>query len=1121
MTEPLTIRLFGVPQILIGGKPPQTMPTRKGMLLLAMLAVNRARPMDRSALAYDLWGDTTEARARRNLNTEIWRLRAILGDAILSDAKTVGFSPELSCRIDIMEFESVDDSSGIEALEAALSAYRGEFLGGLYDDWAILKREHYRDRYIHYLDRAARLYQSSFMPQKAIGAIKSILQCNPIHEESHQRLMRLYMETGDHVAAVRQYRQCADILKRELELQPLPETQALYEWVLKQSRQAADSFAALQPGRVYVGREDYLRLLEKQWAELKPGQARSVVITGESGIGKTRLVEHWLAGIGSRAIVLKGHCHETNRRISYHPILEMLKNGIALYGAAELERLPAAVLRDINLLSPVSFPGQAVETKPEAASSFAREQSMFSLARGLKAWSDRETPLLVFLDDAQWADDETLDLLSTLREDGDVPVFLIVTHRPEPLALADARRMDARIGKLDDFSIALNPLTRRETVELIRRMGGMSEAPREFGERIYAETEGNPLFIVESLKGLFDTGHLSTNAEGAWTASVEKPLGSLTRLPLSNSLRDAIQKRVERLGLHQRNLLAAASVIGSEFDRSALVSVSGMKTADFDEALPSLLRSGLIAQAGGGYRFTHVKIQETILASLSDETRKALHSKAALHFESLPEYYGKSESLALHYFHAGGFNKALDYYERAGEREMSLHAYKVASFHFESAAGLCSPAGMEERRFPLLMKRYLCLWTVESDHDLLQEILEQAKEDAEVTGRADYLAQVCFYRGVNLVSRGIWDEGSGELKRALEFSIRAGLAEFEMKARLELANIHGHNLEFRDASDHAQAGLEIARRLGNFHMEARARWEIAEFNESITGQAEVGSQIANEAMQKDAVELLIEMGSSCVGSLYYAGNFGGALELGERILEYGRGRGLTSVLGRSVQRVLARVYCEIGEYERAASLASESLRLSRLSGYLYGQMRSLTCLGVSHAGLEQLDEALSGLNRAANLCEGIGSKGDLLTIKLATAALLIQFSDAAHLEAAESLLGEVKAGARESASAEIEASALSHLAQVCLMRGRLQESLRLSESAVHVLENNPRRAILPAPLAYFIRARALHAAGEGRHREPLALARRNLYCRAMTLPRGLRRVFLRGVPLNRAILSMR
>jgi DNA-binding SARP family transcriptional activator len=194
MTDQLTIYFFGVPKILIEGRGAERQPAHKGMLLLAILTTNRGRPMDRTALAYDLWGDVPESRARRNLNTEIWRLRQIMGEAILSETTTVSFSPVEKCRIDIEEFETVDDSSGIESLEAALAVYQGEFLSGYYEDWAVVRREYYQDRYIQYLDRAARLYQSSSTTQKAVEAMKVILQYNPIHEESHQRLMRFNPE---------------------------------------------------------------------------------------------------------------------------------------------------------------------------------------------------------------------------------------------------------------------------------------------------------------------------------------------------------------------------------------------------------------------------------------------------------------------------------------------------------------------------------------------------------------------------------------------------------------------------------------------------------------------------------------------------------------------------------------------------------------------------------------------------------------------------------------------------------------------------------------------------------------------------------------------------------------
>jgi DNA-binding SARP family transcriptional activator len=177
----LEIRLFGSPQVIVDGKPQSKIPTRKCVLLLARLVLNASKPQDRNALAFELWPDVPEARARRNLNTEVWRLRQALGEIIVADAKSVQFLPQADYFVDAISFESVAADASIEELEKAIASYHGDFIAGYYEDWVLVKREFYQDRLMRYLDQCARHYQSNSSPRKAIDFIRRILSYNPLN----------------------------------------------------------------------------------------------------------------------------------------------------------------------------------------------------------------------------------------------------------------------------------------------------------------------------------------------------------------------------------------------------------------------------------------------------------------------------------------------------------------------------------------------------------------------------------------------------------------------------------------------------------------------------------------------------------------------------------------------------------------------------------------------------------------------------------------------------------------------------------------------------------------------------------------------------------------------------
>ena len=1121
----LEIRLFGSPQVIVDGKSQSKIPTRKSVLLLARLVLNPSKPQDRNALAFDLWPDVPEARARRNLNTEVWRLKQVLGETIVADSKSVRFNHDPECVVDVQGFESVTPDASIEKFEQAIANYHGEFLAGYYDDWVLVKRESYQDCLLQYLDQCARHYQSHSSPRKAIEYVRRILFYNPLHEESHQRLMRLFVQAGDYASAIQQYRQCMELLERELGLKPMPETEALFQRIARETQiQTAQPSPIVQPERVFVGRGDAVRELNLKWAEVLQGRMQSVIVTGESGIGKTRLVEHWLEGIRHRGILLRGRCYEVDQRVPFRPITEMFRSAVQEYGDDGLKSLSATVKNEIGRVIPELRLNPLKTDSAELPPAQAHERSVNSLARGLCAWSSPEKPLVVFLDDMQWADDETMDVVRALFSGGDdLPMFLIATHRPDPLTVVADRSQ--RLTEVESATLTLDPLSRGEVAEMIRKMGNLSDAPQEFAEHIFAETEGNPLFIVESLRGLFDSGHLSTNADGIWSVSLDRPLSGLPRLPLSSNVRQTILKRVERLNADQRELLALAAVIGKGFDVLFLQSITGMTEAAIQDALAGLSRYGLIRETSASTRFdfSHVKIQEVLFATMTDSKRRDLHLQVARYLEAgaVDESSKPFEQLAYHFQQGGDEKKALDYYAEAGEQAMEIHAYKVGVEDFASAVSLCKDSESLAMRFELRMKLYTCQWTIESDHEKLQTILDEARKDAEQIGKVENLARVYFFIGINLVSRGSWGEARETLQRSLEFSIESGLLDCEMQARIELANIHGHLLQNEEALQHATEGLRIARRLQDFRMEGRARWDILERSATPAELAQEGLSIIDEAIQKGAIELIIDLGSESVGVLWRAGNLGGAISLGERILEYGRQRGIEKPLIRSVQRALSRVYCEIGEYEHAHELAQGSLRESRLSKYRYGEMRALVCLASSNAALGNLEEALTGFRRASDLCAQIGSKTDSLVIRLATASALVWFGDAQRILTTELLLREIVMDSRTLGSIPTEVLALSYLSRIYLSANRIEEALQATESVLEIVEGANQKNFPPEPLVYFHYFLALHHARDATAASHLRRARDLLCRRAATLPPRLRRSFLRRVPLHFAIAKTR
>ena len=1118
----LEIHLLGSVPVLDEEKLLPPFPTQRSRELFASLAARPNYPHPRSTLAGSLWPEKSEDKARASLNTELWRVRQVLGTAdknleLTREAVALNIPVD---QVDIHKFRALAKRGDVSSLKEAVELYRGEFLEGCYADWCLLEREQLLDLLRGALEGLLRHHELRGELTEAISFAKRLNAFDPLREEFHRALMRLYVALGDRPAALAQFQACQAILKRELGIPPMPETEALFRKITKLFEGSESPRSVVQPGKAFVGRSRALQWLDDAWLRLKSGQARALIVLGEAGIGKTRLIEHWLSHLEGQAVVLRGRCDETRRQEAFHPVREMLRGAAQGFGAAALETLPKTLLTELSNLAPdlrerLPHAGVAVPLPPAQA----RERLMQALALGLRAYAERDRPLVLFFDDLQWADTESLDLVAAgLQGDEEHPVLLVASYRPDALDKVASGALDQFVRRLGADSFSLEPLSREETVDLIRALGRLSDSPGRFAEQIYAETEGNPLFIVETLRGLFDAGYLAEGADGAWAIPLDRQRAEAARLPLPASLREVIRKRVERLTANQKRLLAVAAIIGREFHLETLRAISEMEASACGDALRLLLRNGLVEETQGGYAFSHVRVQEFLLDELNENERRGLHLQTARFLESKTDR--PVERLAHHYRQAGEAGRALEFLEQAGERDMRLRAYKTAAAHFESALPLCEREQDAPVRLRILMNLYQCNWATAADHLRMGRILEEAQRIAETGGESEQIVSTRYYRALNMISRGQWEEARPLMEDALERAIAGRHLEFEMRARQELSNLMQYMGRSGEAKEHTRKSLALARKLKDVRAEGRARWDLASFELDAQGQAKIALQIMERAFKTNTPALLIEIGSSIVSVMLRAGNPGAALAQAERLLAFGREQGIHTFV-KTVQRAQARVLCEIGRYETALQLAKESLAASRLTGYRYGEMRALTCMGMGDAGLGYFDEALRDLASAAKMCEQMNSKMDLDFARAEIASILLRRGDAAHFPIAESIALQILAGGFDNDLRSWHVTALACLARIRLADGHLEEARQYSAQAVTLMESGKNRDFSPDPRVYFAHFATLRTLDDEAARDFLQRARVTLYCRARTLPSRLRRDYLRRVPAHREICAAR
>jgi DNA-binding SARP family transcriptional activator len=240
--------------------------TREIQKLLAYLLIQRHRAHPRDVLASVFWADCSQEKARRALNTALWRLKKALepegisaGTYLVSaQSGEVGFNSESQYWLDVEVFEQETtsvisyssqavDAPNVQALEGILELYKGELLEGLYDDWALRERERIRALYLKSLIYLMQYYKFHGLNEKASVYGQQILNLDPIREDIHREMMKLYLENGQRALAARQYGICQLTLAKELGISPMDETQILYAQIFPEAHKSQSSFASEEP----------------------------------------------------------------------------------------------------------------------------------------------------------------------------------------------------------------------------------------------------------------------------------------------------------------------------------------------------------------------------------------------------------------------------------------------------------------------------------------------------------------------------------------------------------------------------------------------------------------------------------------------------------------------------------------------------------------------------------------------------------------------------------------------------------------------------------------------------------------------------------------------------------
>ena len=457
----LSIRVLGRPEVLLDGQPAK-FPTRKALALLIYLVVT-GEMHPREKLMALLWPDSATSAAQASLRNTLARLRTTLGEAgamVVATPDTIGIDPgadfELDLRVVSVSVAAIRTTSQLPTpalLQAAVAAYRGEFLAEFnladapdFDHWVLVQHEHWHRQLTIALEHLTQRHLTHLALPEAIATSKRWVQHDPLDEAAYRSLMQAYSLAGDRSAALLVYQACKATLAVELDLAPDPATTLLAETIRLTTPSSShparpiSAFARSQRSLPLVGRADDFAGLVAAYASAAAGTLQAVVVSGEAGMGKTRLVGEFLEWAALQgADVLQGRAFEAGVQLPYQPIVMALRNRL------ERENAPDDLLADVWLAELTRLLPELMERYPDLGQALvsvdgnealAAARLFEAVARLGRALSQRQ-PTVLFLDDWQWADAGSLELLHYLGRawaSPDDAILLVLTIRFEDLS---------------------------------------------------------------------------------------------------------------------------------------------------------------------------------------------------------------------------------------------------------------------------------------------------------------------------------------------------------------------------------------------------------------------------------------------------------------------------------------------------------------------------------------------------------------------------------------------------------------------------------------------------------------------------------------------------------------
>jgi class 3 adenylate cyclase/tetratricopeptide (TPR) repeat protein len=832
----------------------------------------------------------------------------------------------------------------------------------------------------------------------------------------------------------------------------------------KESRLGAYRLLSIEPtvaGRArrldspMVGRVRERLLLEHAY-ERAVGERGCHLFTvlGAAGVGKSRLVEEFAAGIGETATVVQGRCLPYGEGITFWPLADVVRK---LHGEDLLASIPARLVGDENAEVIASRLAAALGLTESTGSG----EETFWAARKLFEAHARERPLVLVFDDVQWGEPTFLDLIDYVTDwTRDAPILLVCLARPELLDIRPAWSG----GKFNATSVLLESLSKDESEQLIGNLLGRAELAEEVRQRVAQAAEGNPLFVEETLAMLIDDGLLERR-NGGWVATAD-----LTEVSVPPTIQALLAARLDRLGDPERGVIERASVEGRIFHLGAVAALSPVELrAEVGGHLQNLVRKELVRPdrtdlpGEDAFRFRHLLIRDAAYESMPKELRADLHQRFAGWFEragqraiELEEILGYHLEQAYRYraelapvdeaAQALG-KRAAELLEASGRRA-NVRGDRPATTNLLGRAWALLPPG--DPRLPALLVDLGGALMDKGELEEAERVLTEAAKAAKTLGNRAVELRAELERGylraltdprASLPLRELADIAIPELERLGDDQSLA--AAWRIVAQVHLVDLRGAEME-----EALKRSIEHARRAGDRMAEVEALFWLIRLHWFGPQPVDAGIRLCEQTLAEAETEPgLASVATQVLGVLY---GLRGELDRGRALLEEAHARQLdlgmhleraagTSMMGASLEALA-------GDYEAAERVVRPSLEILREAGERGFYSTCLGYLAEAVYGQRRYDEA----EQLALEAGEVGGADDVETQRLSLGVRAKVLARRGESAEAEQLVRQVIELLEPTDTPIAKAEALLNLSEVLQLAGRRLEAASAAHEAAEL-----------------------------------------------------------------------